>query len=94
MLTRLFSMDNDVWHEHGDFFKKRNRILNAEYPRARFSIQTLYLSLMRPALVRELLGTGPILPRISRMALLKRPSRRVALLVRMRAQRRDAHSES
>ena len=22
MLTRLFSMDNDVWNEHGDFFKK------------------------------------------------------------------------
>ena len=88
MLTRLFSMDNER------FFLERNRILTAEYPRARFSIQTLYLSLMRPALVRELLGTGPILPRISRMALLKRPSRRVALLVRMRAQRRDAHSES
>ena len=42
---------------------------------------------MRPALVRELLGTGPILPRISCMALLKRPSHRIALLVRARAQR-------
>ena len=70
----------------GIFFKM-NKILTAEYPRARFSVQTLHLPLMRPALVRELLGTGPILPRISRMALLKRPSHRIALLVRARAQR-------
>ena len=62
-------------------------MLTAEYPRARFSIQTLHLSLMRLALVRELLGTSPILPRISRMALLKRPSHRIAFLVRARAQR-------
>ena len=41
---------------------------------------------MRPALVRELLGTGPVLPRISRMALLKRSSHRIALLVRARAE--------
>ena len=68
-------------------FLKRNRILTAEYPCARFSIQTLNLPLMRPALVRELLGTGPILPRIRCMALLKRPSHRIALLVCVRAQR-------
>jgi hypothetical protein len=71
--------------EQGDL--KSNRILTAEYPLARFSIQTLHLSLMRLALIRELLGSGPILARISRMALLKRPCHRIALSVRARAQR-------
>ena len=68
-------------------FLKRNRILTAEYPCARFSIRTLRLPLMRPALVREFLGTGPILPRKSCMALIKYLSHRIALLVCARVQR-------
>ena len=62
-------------------------VLTAEYPRARFGIQTFHLSLMRLALVRELLGSGTVLLRIGRMALFERPSHRIALLGRARAQR-------
>ena len=42
---------------------------------------------MRLALVRELLGSGPVLARIGRMALFERSSHRIALLGRARAQR-------
>jgi hypothetical protein len=62
-------------------------LLTMKYPSARFGIQTLHLLLMRLSLIREFLSSSPVLTRIRRVALFKRPCHCIALSGRACAQR-------
>jgi hypothetical protein len=80
-------MFRELPNKGGERETEHGTVLTAENPRACFGIQTLHLSLMRLALIRELLGSSPVLACICGMALFERPCHRITLSVRACTQR-------